>query len=79
MNRTESGAFWEFFKQPIYYYHTRQKRRIENRIKEKEEKMKGVVTNQQDDSSVLPDAVKPTKASNKKMLIYNYLHHILWF
>ncbi|XP_039203844.1 ciliogenesis and planar polarity effector 1 isoform X3 [Crotalus tigris] len=39
----------------------RQKRRIENRIKEKEEKMKAIVTNQQNDSSVLPDAVKPTK------------------
>ncbi|XP_032069124.1 ciliogenesis and planar polarity effector 1 isoform X3 [Thamnophis elegans] len=45
----------------------RQKRRIENRIKEKEEKIKAIVTNQQDDSSVLPDTVKPTKASPKEM------------
>ncbi|XP_058026096.1 ciliogenesis and planar polarity effector 1 isoform X4 [Ahaetulla prasina] len=45
----------------------RQKRRIENRIKEKEEKMKAVATNQQDDSSVLPDAVKPTKESQAEL------------
>ncbi|XP_034298270.1 ciliogenesis and planar polarity effector 1 isoform X3 [Pantherophis guttatus] len=45
----------------------RQKRRIENRIKEKEEKMKGVVTNQQDDSSVLPDSVKPTKETQAEL------------
>ncbi|XP_070599532.1 ciliogenesis and planar polarity effector 1 [Erythrolamprus reginae] len=46
----------------------RQKRRIENQIKEKEEKIKSVATNQQDDSSVLPDAAKPTKESQDELI-----------
>ncbi|ETE69116.1 putative protein C5orf42, partial [Ophiophagus hannah] len=41
----------------------RQKRRIENRLKEKEEKMKAIVTNQQADSSVLPDAESQAELS----------------
>ncbi|KAG8131163.1 hypothetical protein E2320_017971 [Naja naja] len=44
-------------------YKKRQKRRIENRLKEKEEKMKAIVTNQQDDSSVLPDAESQAELS----------------
>ncbi|XP_026569559.1 ciliogenesis and planar polarity effector 1 [Pseudonaja textilis] len=45
----------------------RQKRRIKNRLKEKDEKMKAIVTNQQDDSSLLPDAVKPTEESQAEL------------
>ncbi|KAM6474288.1 ciliogenesis and planar polarity effector 1 [Liasis olivaceus] len=46
----------------------RQKRRIKNQIKEKEERMKAVVTDQQDNSAVFPDAVEQTKEYQAELI-----------